>query len=420
MSKSPSAADDCPAQAIASDPAVVQGSGAPEPDRTARLLEVLRHEIRTSLNATIGIATLLRDGDLSTEQKLRLDTQQEAAQAALYLFEEALGAAQPSSKRLPDPPERFELRLVVQKVVDLLRGEADLRGLKLTAQIDPTLPTVALGDPGRLGYILTRLASNAIKFTDAGSVELLVYPLEQTEDGLRVGIDVRDTGVGVPPDQQPTLIQGLARMSGALPQSPAGTGLTLALCQLFASRLGGTLSMTGLQDGGTCFHLALPITAAPTKQQAGPRKACKAAGRPLRILLVEDNAVNRAVAEAMLSRSGFDVSAVDNGAKAVAAVESSAFDLVLMDLRMPVMGGLEATRAIRALAGPARTVPIVALTADVCPAVKKACQAAGMDGFVAKPIVLQDLLGAISRAVCGHSTSSGDAGSLPPSLLEAA
>ncbi|HRQ80055.1 MAG TPA: ATP-binding protein, partial [Azospirillaceae bacterium] len=248
-----------------------------------------------------------------------------------------------------------------------------------------------LGDADRLRQVILNLLSNAVKFTDYGRVDLLVEP----GPGGRTVFSVTDTGIGVPEERQRDLFQRFTQID----RSRGGAGLGLAICRRLVELMGGTVGVRSRPGAGSTFWFAIPLPIAPADDADAPPESPAAYPRPRRILVVEDVAMNRELAVAVLRNAGFTVDAVGDGAAALAAVQRTRYDVVLMDVEMPGMDGLEAARAIRALSDPiAANTTIIALTAVIAPADAERCYAAGMNGHIAKPLDREELLAALRRA----------------------
>lgn len=280
----------------------------------------------------------------------------------------------------------FDLPDLVANTVSMLRPAATAKGLAMGVTVGDGVPARVLGDPDRLRQVLANLIGNAVKFTDHGKVTVSVAP----GDGARVSFTVADTGIGIAPEALPTLFDAFTQADGSMTRRFGGTGLGLAICSRLVSLMGGSIEADSTPGAGSAFRFEIALPPAPLST---PVAACRAPR--LRVLLAEDNATNRLVATRMLARLGHEVEAVPDGAQAVEAACRSTFDLVLMDMMMPVMDGLAATRAIRATKGATARVRIVGLTANARPADEAACRDAGMDGFLTKPVTLERLAAAI-------------------------
>jgi CheY-like chemotaxis protein len=267
-----------------------------------------------------------------------------------------------------------------------------------------------------LRQVLLNLVGNAVKFTETGRVAVVATVSDAGAGRMRLRIGVHDTGLGIAPEVQARLFEPFAQADGSISRRYGGTGLGLAICRRLLDRMGGTIGVRSTPGEGSefAFELVLPVGRAPP---ARGNAAVAATGRKLRILLAEDNATNRLVAVTRLEGMGHRVDAVPGGAEAVRQVQEVAYDLVLMDVMMPGMDGLAAARAIRTLAGPAAAVPIVALTANVFAEHRDACRAAGMDGFLGKPMTQPALERVLAQAEAGTLRRAGGCEEAPEETL---
>jgi CheY-like chemotaxis protein len=302
----------------------------------------------------------------------------------------------------------FELRAAVADLVRPLAVRARQKGLELAVRIDPNVPDQLRGDPLRVRQILTNLIGNAIKFTEAGHVTLAVSSLGANDDGNRVLFSVVDSGIGVPRDKQGLIFAAFSQADGSVTRQYGGTGLGLTISSRLAELMGANLSVESEPGRGSTFnfHVTLPSSAGTPSASAvvdavagGARETTlRQNQRALRVLLAEDNVVNQQLAMQLLARAGHDVVLAANGRLAVDAICRERFDVVLMDLQMPEMGGVEATLAIRALEqNSRRRTPIIAVTAHASRGDMDRCKAASMDGYVTKPIRRELLFAEIER-----------------------
>ena len=286
---------------------------------------------------------------------------------------------------------------LIDSALAIVRGPAEARGLAVNVTLGTGLPAWVTGDADRLRQILLNLLGNAIKFTQAGWIALTVQTDTRGGEETRVRFAITDTGIGIPVDRRDRLFQRFSQVDGSVSRSYGGTGLGLAICKRLVELMGGAIGVESQQSHGSTFWftLALPRTEPDAVAPAMPSTVMRGTGR--RILLAEDVPLNQELACAILRRAGHAVNVVDDGAAAVAAVWAEPYDLVLMDIQMPVLDGLAATRQIRALAGAAARVPIVAMTANVLPEQVAQILAAGADDHVGKPFHADALLRTIER-----------------------
>jgi CheY-like chemotaxis protein len=269
----------------------------------------------------------------------------------------------------------------------------------LRLRLDPALPKQVIGDAARLRQVLTNLLGNAAKFTEMGQVRLEVEPVAGTGAAMQVRFAVIDTGPGIPPEQQDRLFQSFHQLDSTRGRH-GGTGLGLAISRQLIERMGGRIGVESEPGRGSTFWFELPLV--PTRE-AVAETAAAATGpvRPLRVLVADDVATNRELLRALLRRGGHEVRLAVNGVEALALAQSELPDLVLMDVSMPELDGMETARRLRALDGPLARVPIVALTAHAFPADVEACLAAGMNGHLAKPIDPAALNAVLARVAAG-------------------
>jgi signal transduction histidine kinase/ActR/RegA family two-component response regulator len=370
-------------------------------------LATMSHEIRTPMNAILGLSELLAGSGLTDDQRRMADTLHRSAGSLLTLINEVLDLSRIESGRLDLEHRAFDLEEVVRESVELFATQAASVGLALGWRLEPGVPPTVVGDPARLRQILVNLIGNALKFTPEGRVEVVVA---EEDEGLR--IEVRDTGIGIAPEAVEQLFEPFFQVDGSATRRHEGAGLGLAICQRLVELMDGTITVESERGAGSTFRVVLPMPAAGAEADAAdaaltaPAPAERGAGdgagdgepRPLRILLAEDNPVNQLVTTLMLERLGYDTDVVDRGPAVLEAVAEKPYDVVLLDLHMPEMDGVEVGRRIRAELG-RRSPYLLAVTASALAEDRERCRQAGIDDFLAKPVQLEALRSALRRAV---------------------
>jgi PAS domain S-box-containing protein len=361
-------------------------------------LATMSHEIRTPLNGIIGYTDfLLAAKDLSDTNRRYAERISTSGAALLTVVNDILDFSRIEAGQVELDSHPFSLRALVDNAMSIVGGAAARKGLHMAADLPAGLPDRLTGDEDRLRQILLNLLNNAVKFTAKGSVHLHVERMEGMSADVGLRFTVRDTGLGIAPEQQDRLFQRFSQVDGSVRRMFGGSGLGLAISKHLVELMGGRIGVSSAPNVGSAFwfEVALP-EAAEAAEAAWDARVEVASGRA-RILLVEDVEVNQDIASAVLRNAGHHVDIVSDGADAVAAVQAETYDLVLMDVQMPGMDGITAARLIRALPAPACDVPIVALTANVLPFQIAELRQAGMVGHVGKPFRQHELLGAVAR-----------------------
>ncbi len=367
----------------------------------ARFLAVMSHEMRTPLNGLLGSIQLLQDRELDSEESACLDTIRVSGAHLLELVNDVLDLSKLETGDEVARREPTDPAALVERVLLPLRPLAQAAGTELDWRwVGRAEPVLAL-DIRRLGRVLVNLVGNAIKFTSGGrvSVELTMTP------GRDLEIRVADTGIGIPPEDLERIFEDFERLDSSYARKAEGTGLGLGICRRLMTVMGGEIAVDSRAGAGSTFTLRFPAaTVAPPARLAPPDRPSGApsATRPLSILVVDDNAVNRFVLRGMLTRMGHAVTEAVDGRSGIAAIGAGAFDLVLMDISMPDMDGMEATRRIRAGAGPGRDLPIVAVTAHALTGELADFDTAGMDAVISKPVDRARLAETIARLSAGR------------------
>ena len=377
---------------------VVQAEAAQDVAETATraksdFLSKMSHEIRTPINGIVGSLDLLDPAELTTVQAEDVNRAILSSNRLLGIINQILDFAKIEAAEIEYLCQPFDLGQVVGDVISVLAPQAQQKGLLLGSEISDDLALARLGDGQKIHQVLLNLVENAVKFTDQGSVELKVA-LADSLDGVRV--QVQDTGVGIAKGELKAIFESFVQVGQS---SPSGTGLGLSICQEFVAGMGGQLEVDSQPDIGTTFSFELELktgTGTGTEAEA----EAEAVQNDIKVLVVDDDVVNQQVARRYLETMGVQATVVADGKQAVSSWKKDGYDLILMDLQMPVMNGFEATAEIRRLEKMVdlKPVRIVALTASLVGQVEEQCHQAGMDGYLAKPFRRQDLLTEMERS----------------------
>jgi two-component system, sensor histidine kinase len=392
--------EDQKAELIAATGALSEARDAAEAASRAKsdFLAMMSHEIRTPMAGMMGMIDLLSGTSLNEEQQDLARVAQESAQNLLAVLNNILDFSKLEAGQVNPESIDFSIKHSIKSVISLLGPRAAGRGLRLNAILAPDLPIWLRGDPSRIGQVLLNLVGNAIKFTEHGSVQISVSHRVLQDSAFELRFDVVDTGCGIPTNMLSTLFNPFTHADGSVSRKYGSTGLGLAICKQLCLTMGGDIGVESASGHGSRFWFTVrcqlgrpPEVTAPLLQ---PALAPDAAD--IDILIVEDNPIIRSLVFKLLARRGYEADQVNNGKEALEAVRAKRYGLVLMDMQMPEMDGLSATKAIRNLRGPERNVPIVALTANALVGQRETCLAAGMNSFLTKPIKPEALYDAIS------------------------
>jgi signal transduction histidine kinase len=366
----------------------------------SQFLATMSHEIRTPLNGVLGMTQAMDADDLDPVQRTRLRIVRESGQSLLAILNDILDISKIEAGKLVLEAAAFDLAALAESARHAFTAMAESKDIALKLDVSPRAAGYALGDATRVRQIVCNLISNALKFTDRGEVTVKL-----SRHGAMVRLEVRDTGIGIAPDDLERLFEKFEQADASTTRRYGGSGLGLAICRELAGMMGGRIRVKSRLGRGTSFivTLRLPSTEAPTTAPSEAGEPADMAGQSLRVLAAEDNEINQLVLKTLLGQLGVAPAVVADGAAAVAAWEAADWDVILMDVQMPGMDGPTATRIIRqreSQTGRRRT-PIVALTANAMSHQAEAYLAGGMDAVVAKPIEVGELFAALQKALDG-------------------
>ena len=391
------------AELISAKEAAEQSARAKE-----EFLANMSHEIRTPMNAILGFAQLLQETKLSADQKEYLGAIDTSGQALMAIINDILDLSKIEAGRLTFEYQPFSLGKLLSSLNQIFRGKAQEKGIVLHTSMGPGVPEVLIGDQVRLNQVLINLVGNALKFTEEGEIEIEVKVLQEAAKRVKLMFEVHDTGIGIAPAKQRTIFQSFTQASGDTTRKYGGTGLGLTICKRIVELQGGKIGVNSELGEGATFFFELEFALSDSDEMVSPTEPVESTadhfleGNELHILIAEDNPMNQLLASRILEQLDVPFTLAQNGQEAVELVQANSFDLVLMDIQMPVMDGYEATRAIRSLGHPVkREVPIVAMTAHAFAEERERCFEAGMNDFISKPFKPAEL-----KAILGKISSS--------------
>src|SRR5690606_26002631 len=357
----------------------------------------MSHEIRTPMNGVIACVQLLQDTRLNKEQKELISLINRSSNALMNIINDILDLSKIEAGHLQQTREPFNLHQLIRDACDLNRAVAEEKQVELNIRIEPGTPLHVEGDPVRVRQIVMNLVSNAIKFTREGSVTIEVGYDQIDDVRYNIILEISDTGIGIPKDRIDKIFESFEQGDTSIGRNYGGTGLGLTICKNLVDMMDGYLEVESDAGKGASFIITLPFKLAEAPREERDSSDTSAKNYRKKVLVAEDNVVNQRVAQKMLNKVGIDADIVFDGEAAIEAANNRPYDLIMMDIEMPVVDGIEATRVIQAGNGPNKKTPILALTASVLEEDRRRVLDAGMQGFIGKPVRLNQLTQELDR-----------------------